>query len=308
MSVAQRVPRIPSALEVVNVSQRASGSSRGQNAPSNANVSHKRGANLQNEKGWSRLSSHTKAAISYMLSDEGLMLLECYARDGCTNQHIANRFGMSVQTLMKVRKRHPSVDRALNSSREIVNYMVENALLKAALGHSARELKITTEIRNGKVVGKFKEEFIHDIEPDVRAIMYYLNNRLPDKWKKNRDTMLDLSEDDRIQISVQRARVDETGTVGTEIVVPAEDVPGLVNDEVEDVEPEFVEELEAVAADPEVSDEEERARVMEKVALERERERRAKYALAALPDETDDGYDSRNDPNSLDYWPEDAEV
>ena len=52
----------------------------------------------------------------------------------------------------------------------------------------------------------------------------------------------------------------------------------------------------------------EKARAMEKVALERERERRAKYALEALPDESEDGYDSRNDPSSLDYWPEDADV
>lgn len=290
------------------MSQRGSRGSRGQKPQNTMPVSHKRGGNLQNEKGWNHLSANTKQAISYMLSDEGIMLLECYARDGFTNQDIANRFGISVSTLLKVRKRHPSVDRALNSSREIVNYMVENALLKAALGHSARELKITTEIRNGKVVGKFKEEFIHDIEPDVRAIMYYLNNRLPDKWKKNRDTMLDLSEDDRIQISVTRAKVDETGTVGTELVVDAEEVPDLLEGDVEDVDPEFVEELEAVAADPEMSDEEEKARAMEKVALERERERRAKYALEALPDESEDGYDSRNDPSSLDYWPEDADV
>ena len=289
------------------MSKRGSRGSRGQKPKTTMPVSHKRGENLQNEPGWDRLSPHTKQAISYMLSDEGMMLLECYARDGFTNQDIANRFGITVTTLLKVRKRHPSVDKALNSSREIVNYMVENALLKAALGHSARELKITTEIRNGKVVGKFKEEFIHDIEPDVRAIMYYLNNRLPDKWKKNRDTMLDLSEDDRIQISVQRARVDETGTVGTELVIPAEDVPELMNNDVEDVEPEFVEEVESVSANPEMSDEEERARAMEKVALERERERRKRYALAALPDEEPE-YDSRNDPNSLDYWPEDADV
>jgi hypothetical protein len=50
---------------------------------------------------------------------------------------------------------------------EVLDELVENALLKRATGY---------EDTSGK-----------SVPPDVRAAMYWLENRRPDRWKRNRN-------------------------------------------------------------------------------------------------------------------------
>ena len=79
------------------------------------------------------------------LEEENLMLLECWARDGYTLQDICNRIGIAMSTLTAWRKQYPEIDKALKNGREIVDYKVENALLKSALGYKTKEVKVVTE-------------------------------------------------------------------------------------------------------------------------------------------------------------------
>lgn len=148
----------------------------------------------------------------YWSSDDGLVLIEGWARDGYTLKDIANRIGVSYQQFCRWRKKYPKLDKALKSGREIVDYKVENALLKAALGYQTREVKITTVMRKGHVVETVKETTDKEQAPNVYAIQCWLFNRLPDKWKRNRDNIIDLDgKDESIQVTVVRASNDETG-------------------------------------------------------------------------------------------------
>ena len=239
-------------------------------------------------------SKKAERVEEYLESKEGLALLSHYAMDGMSSVEMARRVGLPTAQFEAMVQRNKKIRQALLAQQEYLQYQVEDALLRAALGHRAKDVKITTEIRHGKVVAQFKEEFYHDVDPDVKAITYYLNNRAPDKWKKNRDNLIELSEEDKIQISITRADVDETGTMGTELVV-------------EDVEPEYVEsdplqardELagEAVA----LTQEEAHYRQMEEAALAAERKRRKRYAAqyAAIRAEQ-----SAPKPGDRDWWPE----
>lgn len=147
------------------------------------------------------------------LEEDNLMLLECWARDGYTFQDIANRIGIAVSTLRMWRMQYEDIDNALKKGREIIDYKVENALLKSALGYHTKEVKVTTTIRFGKTVETIKEVTDKEQAPNVSAIQCWLYNRLPNKWKKNRDQLIELDEEDtKIQVTVTRASASQSTT------------------------------------------------------------------------------------------------
>ena len=140
------------------------------------------------------------------LEEDNLMLLECWARDGYTFQDIANRIGIDISTLKRWRVQYPEINDALKKGREIIDYKVENALLKSALGYKTKEVRITTIMRYGKVVETQSETLTREQAPNVSAIQCWLFNRLPDKWKKNRDNLIELDDEDtKIHVTVTRA-------------------------------------------------------------------------------------------------------
>lgn len=147
------------------------------------------------------------------LEEDNLMLLECWARDGYTFQDIANRIGISISTLRMWRGQYIEIDNALKKGREIIDYKVENALLKSALGYKTKEVKVITTIRFGKTVETVKEVTDKEQAPNVSAIQCWLYNRLPNKWKKNRDQLIELDEEDtKIQVTVTRASTSQSTT------------------------------------------------------------------------------------------------
>ena len=94
-----------------------------------------------------------KGKYEYWLSPEGLTLLEGWARDGLTDEQIAERIGINPATLYDWKKKYPEISEALKKGKEVVDYEVENALLLKALCG------------------------------DVTAQIFWLKNRRPDKWR-----------------------------------------------------------------------------------------------------------------------------
>lgn len=149
-----------------------------------------------------------QCVASEWLEDDKIMLLECWSRDGYTFEDIANKIGISLSTLKSWRKSYPEIDSALKSGREIIDYKVENALLKSALGYKTKETKITTIMRHGKVVETQTETLEKTIAPNVNACQCWLYNRLPKKWKNmnsRANIFEDMSEDTSIHVTVTRA-------------------------------------------------------------------------------------------------------
>ena len=88
---------------------------------------------------------------------EKLVLVEGWARDGLTNKEIAMRLGIGETTFYKIINEHSEVSEVLKKGKEIIDYQVENALLKNAL------------------------------EGNITAQIYWLNNRRPKQWRQKRD-------------------------------------------------------------------------------------------------------------------------
>ena len=114
-----------------------------------------------------------------------LDLVECWARDGLTDEQIANNLGIGYTTFKDYKKRYPSFSAALKKGKEVVDYEVENALLKRALGYSYEEKTIE------KLWNKSKEKYEEvvtkrvrkEVVPDTTAQIFWLKNRRPDKWR-----------------------------------------------------------------------------------------------------------------------------
>ncbi len=99
-----------------------------------------------------------KGKYEKWLTDDSLILLEGWARDGLTDKQIAKNIGISEQTLNVWKKSYPSLSESLKKGKEVVDYEVQNALYKNA------------------------------IEGDTTAQIFWLKNRQPDKWRNKVET------------------------------------------------------------------------------------------------------------------------
>lgn len=119
-----------------------------------------------------------KGKYEYWLTEDGLLLLSAWARDGLTDEQIAANIGIRRETLYDWMKKYPNISNTLKKGKEIVDIQVENALLKRALGGQYIESK-TKKTNEG-----IKETIvIKEIPPDVGAAALWLKNRRPDKWR-----------------------------------------------------------------------------------------------------------------------------
>ena len=73
------------------------------------------------------------------LTNDGLILISGWARNGLTYEQIAHNMGITRNTLNEWRNRFKGIDDALKRTREIVDLEVENALYKRAIGYDYDE-------------------------------------------------------------------------------------------------------------------------------------------------------------------------
>lgn len=94
-----------------------------------------------------------KGKYEYWRTTDGLILLQGWARDGLKDEQIAHNCGITAKTLYEWKNRYGDICDALKKGKEIVDYEVENALLKRAK------------------------------QGDVTAQIFWLKNRRPEKWR-----------------------------------------------------------------------------------------------------------------------------
>ncbi|WP_367566890.1 transposase [Lacrimispora sp.] len=61
---------------------------------------------------------------------DGLLLLEAWARDGLTDEQTAHSLSITPSTYYEWKKKYPEISEALKRGKEVVDILVENALLK----------------------------------------------------------------------------------------------------------------------------------------------------------------------------------
>lgn len=69
-----------------------------------------------------------------------------------------------------------------------ISSQAEKALLKRALGFQINEesSEVLVDKKSGEILEVLKKRTItKDVPPDVRALLFYLQNRYPDRWDKS---------------------------------------------------------------------------------------------------------------------------
>jgi len=142
--------------------------------------------------------------VDEWLKEEKLELLSCWARD-FTLSDIAKRIGVSEKTFIEWRKKYPEIEQAIKDGKEIVDYRVESALLKVALGYTTSDVKtiISPPDKSGNRAIRV-EKTEKEVPPNPTAIMCWLNNRKPEQWKRNRDMMQTEDKDSNIVVNIIR--------------------------------------------------------------------------------------------------------
>ncbi|MGH2183092.1 helix-turn-helix domain-containing protein, partial [Enterococcus faecalis] len=69
-----------------------------------------------------------------------LIKIEGWARDGLTDEQIAQNIGIKRPTLYDWKNKYSDISDALKRGKEVVDRQVENALLKSATGYEYTEV------------------------------------------------------------------------------------------------------------------------------------------------------------------------
>lgn len=136
-----------------------------------------------------------KGKYTDWLTDDGLLRVEGWARDGLTDEQIARNMGVAYSTFRDWIGKFSALSASLKKGKAPVDIEVENALLKRATGYTVK-LKKPIKVKTTKRVtgkGEVTEERIEYadeeqyIPPDTTAQIFWLKNRRPDKWRDKRD-------------------------------------------------------------------------------------------------------------------------
>lgn len=127
-----------------------------------------------------------KGKYEQWLTPEGLLKLEGWARDGLTDEQIAENMGINKATLYRWKEKYCDICDTLKRGKEVVNFQVENALLKRALGYEYEE--VSEKYESGTLTEKKVTK--KQVVPDTTAQIFWLKNRRPDKWKDKQDVQV----------------------------------------------------------------------------------------------------------------------
>ena len=129
-----------------------------------------------------------------------LDLVEAFARHGLSDTKMAERFGISAASFSNWKEEHPEFEAALDRGRDEVDLIVENALLRRALGFTSMEVTKERLVTGVDTAGKSVYHLVptkkvyKQIPPDVTAIQYWLENRLGSRW--TRSPVAEVAEED----------------------------------------------------------------------------------------------------------------
>lgn len=152
-----------------------------------------------------------KGKYDEWLTDDGLLRIFGWYRDGLTDEQVAHNMGIRRSTLNEWAKRFPDIADTIKKGKAPADIEVENALYRRAVGFTYEET--TTDVEqiptsktddDGNPVIR---EIVHTKTvtktalPDPTAMIFWLKNRRPDKWRDKQEAAV-TAEPVRIVIDV----------------------------------------------------------------------------------------------------------
>ena len=131
-----------------------------------------------------------KGKYAEWLTEDGLLLLKGWARDGLTDEKIADNIGIAAGTLYRWMNEHKEIRDAIKKGKEPADYHVEDALYKSATGYTVKvkkpvKLKTRKQLKDKGLIEEERIEYVEEevyVRPDTTAQIYWLKNRRRGKW------------------------------------------------------------------------------------------------------------------------------
>lgn len=128
------------------------------------------------------------------------------AKKGCTDEEIAEAFGIGVRTLYGWKGAHPEFSQALKASKGEADEAVVETLYARATGTAKRVTKRKREVLDGKGGKVTLTEVIEETPaPDTTAIIFWLKNRQPALWRDRPEAEAGAAADEAIKAAIAKA-------------------------------------------------------------------------------------------------------
>lgn len=137
-----------------------------------------------------------KGLYKEWLEADNLIRLEGWARNGLTDEMIAHNIGITTTTFYDWKKKYPQFAEAVKRGKEVVDIMVENALLKSAMGYKYDEVvkeRVFDYETETSIVVEVKRT-TKEVAPNPTSLIFWLKNRKPEAWRdtKNIDASVEV--------------------------------------------------------------------------------------------------------------------
>lgn len=126
-----------------------------------------------------------KGKYEKWITEDGLLLLKGWARDGLTDEEIARKMHISPSTFYDWQKKYSEISEAIKKGREPVNVVLEDtAIERATTWRTVKE--VTKEPRLDRQTGKVEMAVVREVEkrvpPDSTLLIFLMKNRMKDKY------------------------------------------------------------------------------------------------------------------------------
>lgn len=112
-----------------------------------------------------------------------LGLVERLYKQGLTDEQVSQILQITEQTLNNFKLKHPDFFESIKDWKAEADREVEVALYKRATGYTCKDTKFATF--EGQITDA--REYDKHYPPDPVAIIFWLTNRQPDKWRRNQE-------------------------------------------------------------------------------------------------------------------------
>lgn len=136
---------------------------------------------------------------------------------GLSEEKIAASLGVAYSTFREYKKKYPALSAVLKKSADARNEVIENSLYESAKGKQVKVKKpvkvrrVEYDPTTGKKVKEYEEVVTAEeeeyIPPNPTSIIFYLTNRLPDKYKNN-PAKLKLDEE-KLKLAKEKAEKED---------------------------------------------------------------------------------------------------
>lgn len=157
------------------------------------------------------------------ITEEGLFLIEGWAKRGLTKAQIAENIGIAAATLSVWQGQHPKINEAIKRGKHVVAINVENALYKSAMGFEYEEVtqelvQVPKKDAEGNVIPGLFEDLpelgvtkkVKKMQPpNPTSLVWITKNLIPEVYRDRKEVELSGDVGNKQGIDVSAVKTED---------------------------------------------------------------------------------------------------